>query len=292
VPGKLPCLAVLAVLLSIGTVSKAHSQSSVWKIEIDDHQLFLGGTVHVLSAADYPLPKEFDQAYNSSHTVILEANIEQLKSQEFQQQVLSQMIYTDGTNLRNLLSDETYAKLEAFCAKRGIPASSLTMFKPGMVSMTLTLLELQRLGLMGAGVDAHFSARAKKDGKRLGMLETVEQQLSFLVAMGQGREDELINYTLRDIGKLQELLDSIKAAWRTGDLDALDHTTLEPLKEEFPELYRVLLVSRNETWLPMIEAMLYSDPVELVLVGALHLVGDQGLLQQLTDRGYSVSRVQ
>ena len=161
-PGKLPCLAVLAVLLSIGTVSKAHSQSSVWKIEIDDHQLFLGGTVHVLSAADYPLPKEFDQAYNSSHTVILEANIEQLKSQEFQQQVLSQMIYTDGTNLRNLLSDETYAKLEAFCAKRGIPASSLTMFKPGMVSVTLTLLELQRLGLMGAGVDAHFSARAKK----------------------------------------------------------------------------------------------------------------------------------
>ena len=42
----------------------------------------------------------------------------------------------------------------------------------------------------------------------------------------------------------------------------------------------------------MIEEMLYSDQVELVLVGALHLVGDQGLLQQLADRGYSVSRLQ
>lgn len=283
---------MFAALLSIGAVGTAYSQSSVWKVEIDDHQLFLGGTVHVLSAADYPLPEQFDRAYNNSNTVILEADIEQLNSPEFQQLVLSQMIYTDGTNLRNLLSDETYAKLEAFCAKRGIPASSLMMFKPGMVSMTLTLLELQRLGLMGAGVDAHFSARAKQDGKHLGKLETVEQQLSFLAAMGQDREDELISYTLRDIEKIQALLESIKAAWRSGDLDALDQTTLKPLKEEFPDLYRVLLVSRNETWLPMIEEMLYSDPIELVLVGALHLVGDQGLLQQLTDRGYSVSRLQ
>ncbi len=276
----------------MGVIGNANSQSSVWKVEFDDHQLFLGGTVHVLSAADYPLPEEFDKAYNQSHTVVLEADIEQLKSPEFQQLVLREMIYTDGTNLRDLLKAETYTQLEAFCARRGIPASSLMMFKPGMVSMTLTLLELQRLGLMGAGVDTHFSVRAKQDGKELGKLETVEQQLSFLAAMGQDREDELISYTLRDIGKLQELLESIKSAWRSGDLAALDQTTLKPLKEEFPDLHRVLLVSRNQTWLPLIEEMLYSEPIELVLVGALHLVGDQGLLQQLSNRGYRVSRAQ
>ncbi|MGI9318323.1 MAG: TraB/GumN family protein, partial [bacterium] len=119
-----------------------------------------------------------------------------------------------------------------------------------------------------------------------------EQQLSFLATMGEGQEDELINYTLRDIGELQELLGSIKVAWRSGDLDALDKATLAPLKQEFPELYRVLLVSRNNNWMPLIEEMLKSDPVELVLVGALHLVGQQGLLEQLKDRGYRISRVQ
>ena len=279
-------------LLVWGYAGIACSESSVWKVESNGQQLFIGGTVHVLSASDYPLPDEFDQAYAQSQTVVLEADMEKLTSPEFQQQLLSHMIYTDGTNLRSLLTDETYAQLEAFCAQRGIPASSLMMFKPGMVSMTITLLELQRLGLMGAGVDAHYSMRAKQDGKQVGKLETVEQQLSFLVAMGQGRENDLISYTLRDVERLQTLFESIKTAWRVGDLDTLNSVTLMPLREEFPELYRILMVDRNNTWVPIIEEMLETEPVELVLVGALHLVGEEGLLEQFENRGYQVSRLQ
>jgi uncharacterized protein YbaP (TraB family) len=273
-------------------ITVVHAQSSVWEVEKDGRQLYIGGTIHVLSADDYPLPQQFDLAYDNSDSVVLETDIGRLRSSEFQQMALGEMIYTDGTNLRNLLKDETYEDLEAYCATRGIPAASLMVFKPGMISMTLTLLELQRLGLMGAGVDSHFNGRAKRDGKEVGQLETVEQQLSFLAAMGEGREDELIHYTLRDIGKLPDLLESIKIAWRSGDLEALDEMTLMPLKQEFPELYRILLVNRNNAWMPLIESMFDSDSVELVLVGALHLVGEQGLLEQLIDRGYSVSRLQ
>ena len=282
----------VVTLLVWGYTGFAFSESSVWKVESNGRQLFIGGTVHVLSTSDYPLPGEFDQAYAQSQTVVLEADMERLTSPEFQQQLLSQMIYTDGTNLRSLLKDETYAQLEAFCAQRGIPASSLMMFKPGMVSITITLLELQRLGLMGAGVDAHFSMRAKQDGKQVDKLETLEQQLSFLVAMGQGREDDLISYTLRDVARLQPLFESIKKAWREGDLDSLNRLTLIPLREEFPELYRILMVDRNNTWVPIIEEMLESESVELVLVGALHLVGEEGLLKQFENRGYRVTRLQ
>ena len=285
------CFRIVAAMMAFGCAGVAHSESSVWKVESNNRQLFIGGTVHVLSAADYPLPDEFDQAYLQSQTVVLETDMERLTSPDFQQQLLSQMIYTDGTNLRNLLQDDTYARLEAFCAQRGIPASSLMMFKPGMVSMTITLLELQRLGLMGAGVDAHFNTRAMQDGKQVEKLETVEQQLSFLVAMGQGREDELISYTLRDVARLQTLFELIKEAWRAGDLDSLNKVTLMPLREEFPELYRILMVDRNKAWVPIIEEMLESEPVELVLVGALHLVGEAGLLEQFKDRGYRVTKL-
>lgn len=283
---------ILAALIAMQPINAVQAQSSVWEIEKDGRQLFIGGTIHVLSADDYPLPRQFDLAYDNSDSVVLETDIGRLRSPEFQQLALGEMIYTDGTNLRSLLKDETYQDLEAFCATRGIPAATLMMFKPGMVAMTLTLLELRRLGLMGAGVDSHFSGRADRDGKEVGQLETVEQQLSFLAAMGAGREDELIRYTLRDIGTLPELLESIKVAWRSGDLETLDEMTLMPLKQEFPELYRILLVNRNNAWVPMIESMFNSDEVELVLVGALHLVGEQGLLEQLIDRGYSVSRLQ
>ena len=286
------CYRIFAALMVFGYAGVAHSESSVWKVESKDHQLFIGGTVHVLSDADYPLPDEFDQAYLQSQTVVLETDMERLTSPEFQQKLLSQMIYTDGTNLRSLLQDETYAQLEAFCAQRGIPASSLMMFKPGMVSMTITLLELQRLGLMGAGVDAHFSTRATQDGKQVEKLETVEQQLSFLVAMGQGREDALISYTLRDVARLQSLFESIKEAWRVGDLNSLNKVALMPLREEFPELYRILMVDRNKMWVPIIEEMLKTEPVELVLVGALHLVGEEGLLEQFVNRGYRVTKLQ
>ena len=63
---------------------------------------------------------------------------------------------------------------------------------------------------------------------------------------------------------------------------------MTPFRDEYPELFASLVVDRNMSWMPRLEGMVESDDIELVLVGALHLVGEKGILSQLSKRGCSV----
>lgn len=269
-------------------VHSAHADSPVWKIVKGDNQLFIGGTIHVLTQSDYPLPSAFEKAYSQSVILVFETDMQEIKTPEFQKVMLSKVVYSDGRNLKMVLNEDTYQELEQHLASRGIPMVNILNFKPGMVAMTLTIIELQRLGLVGAGVDEFFSLRALNDQKELGQLETVDEQLAFISTMGDGQPDELIAYTLRDIKRLPTLMQSIKDAWRRGDNHKLKEVALAPFKKDFPEAYDEFIVKRNNAWIPKIEAMLRTKDVELVLVGALHLVGDDGVLAQLAARGYEI----
>ena len=80
-------------------------------------------------------------------------------------------------------------------------------------------------------------------------------------------------------------------AWRSGDLEALEELAGTPLREQFPRVYQSLLVARNNAWMPQIESMAGSPEIELVLVGALHLAGEDGLLAQLARRGYLIRQM-
>ncbi len=273
-----------------GIVCVANAETSVWKISKGNRHLYLGGTVHILAQDDYPLPPPFARAYHLSHRLVFETDMQKLQSSEFQQVMLEQLSYRDGRTLKDVLSAQTYQKLEDYCASRNIPIASIHSFKPGLATTVLLLVELERLGLSGEGVDAFFSNKALEDQKKLGKLETVEEQLDFLVSMGQGEEDQMIEYTLSDIDQLPALMGSIKSAWRRGDMQALEEIGISPYLDEFQETMDMLLAGRNRDWLPKIEAMLATAEVELILVGALHLAGEQGLLALLKRRGYKLEQ--
>lgn len=286
--GKLCCSILTLVTLFSGSL---YSETSVWRVSHGANQLFIGGTIHILGAADYPLPAEFDYAYQQSDRLVLETDMEKLQDPDFQRVMMRALSYSDGRNLKSVLSAETFQLLEDYCNSRGIPTDNLLPFKPGMVATTLTILELQRLGLGGVGVDAYFNARAIKDRKELGQLETVESQLAFISSMGQGQEDDLIAYTLEDIKNLPALMGELKQTWRKGDLSSLERVNIIPFKRDFPKIYQTMLVDRNNAWIPQIEAMLRTREVEFILVGALHLVGEDGLLEHLSKRGYEVEKL-
>ncbi len=285
--GKLSwSLSLLASLFS----APLYAETSVWKIKQGENYLFIGGTIHVLAEADYPLPAEFNRAYQHAERLVLETDIQKFQSSEFQQVMMSELTYADGRNLKSVLNAETYRALDQYCASRGIPTASLLNFKPGMVATMLTYLELQHLGLGGVGVDAYFGARAIKDQKKMGQLESVEAQLAYLSSLGQGQENEMIAYILEDIKNLPALMEEIKQTWRNGDMAGLEQVAVAPFKKDFPAAYELMMVERNNAWLPQIQAMLKTREVELILVGAMHLAGDDGLLEQLSARGYEVQK--
>jgi len=278
-------------MLILGVVNTAHAASSVWKVSNGETSLYLGGTVHVLTADDYPLSAEFDQAYALADTLVLETDMAKLESPQFQQFMLSQLSYPAGQNITQHLTPETYQLLAEFCQSRGIGMEVINNFKPSMISLMLTMVELQRLNFTGVGVDKYYNSKAVADAKTLGKLETAEQQLAFIAGLGKGKENELIRYSLEDIKTLPTFMQEMKIAWRNGDRQALVDLAITPLIKDFPDIYQSLLVQRNNNWLPQIKTMFDSNDTELVLVGALHLVGQDGLLQRLEAAGYKVTQL-
>lgn len=267
------------------------ADSPVWKVSKGDNVIFIGGTVHILSQSDYPLPGAFDKAYAEAEKIIFETDIGGTQTPEFQQKVLQVTLYPSGTTLKDFLTPETYQRLETYCASNNIQLAQLIQFRPGMLSVTLTVIELQKLGLAGTGVDQYFNLRAINEGKAVGYLESIDEQLAFLANMGEGHENELISGTLRDLAELSTIMSDIKAAWRKGDLQGLDELISQPMKKETPKIYTQIVSDRNANWLPQLEAMFANDSTELVLVGMLHLVGEDGLLHQLKAKGYTLEKL-
>lgn len=276
------CLLLLFITNSI------YAGSSVWEVSKGEFKLYIGGTVHVLSKSDYPLPAEFENAYRDSDQLVFETNIKEAQSPEFQMYMMQRMSYPAGKSLGTELSQQAYSSLQAFCQARGIPLANFAQFKPQMISIALVGVELQRMGMVSAGVDDYFYQKAHQDRKPVQYLESVKQQIDFLVGMGEGQENELVLNTIRDLDKIDSMMGDMKDAWRTGNEMKLEKVAVEPMQKEFPELYQDLLVNRNNDWLTYIERMLTTPDVEYVLVGVLHMVGSDGVLQQLRERGYQV----
>jgi hypothetical protein len=120
-------------------------------------------------------------------------------------------------------------------------------------------------------------------------LETVAEQVGFFAAMSLQEQREFLADALEDSGDQQELRE-LTEAWRRGDLVALEAELAQGM-DDLPELFNKVVVQRNHNWLSRIEQML-TDPDDdyLVVTGALHMVGPQGLVELLRARGYQITR--
>lgn len=276
------------ILLCLAFSFQTFAETTLWKVSKGNSELFIGGTIHVLSLADYPLPKEFSKAYKQSQRIIFETDIAAMANPKIQKQLMQRMTYQSGKMLKNDITAETYKTLSDYLASVGLSIKMYNQFKPSMIVITLLMIELQRLGMAEAGVDSYFNSQASVDGKLLGQLETVQVQLDVLENLGKGQEDAMILSTIDEMKELPLVMEKIKKAWRKGNTSGLEKIGISPMKIDYPDLYRLLLVSRNNAWVPKIEALLLTPEVEFILVGALHLVGQDGVISQLKQLGYKV----
>lgn len=279
---------ILIALTALLSSHLAVADSSVWKVEKDGKHVYLGGTIHVLSKGDYPFPKEFDQAYKKSEVIYFETDIQKLSDPEIANSLTSKLMAKEGDKRTTALKPATIAALKAFLKKRNIPFEMMDQFNISGVYLVLFSMELANMGMTNDGVDKYYDTKARQDKKTLGQMETIEQQMSFFSKIGRGNEDQLIMYTLRDLEDMPKLMTQMKDTWRSGDRAKYRELMLEPFVRDYPQTYKALLVERNNNWMPKIEALFDTPEIELVLVGALHMIGKDGLLQQLESKGYIV----
>ena len=283
--------ALMLTIALLQVAPGAWADAPVWRVTDGESTVYLGGTVHLLRPEDYPLPEEFDQAYEGSSELFFETDISSMNDLSVQAQMLQQLTYSDGRTLKDVLDKEAYAALETYTAGVGMPLMMLEQFKPGMIVSTLQVLEFQRMGFTPQGVDAFFNTQALTDGKSVGALETLDEQIGFLAAMGEGYESEFIMMSLEDLDSTAKLMDEMIGAWRVGDSEALQTLFVDDMLERAPAVYDSLLRQRNLRWVPQIEAMFNDPDTEFVLVGAAHLVGADGLVELLRARGYDISKL-
>jgi len=272
-------------------IASAAQAASVWQVSNGKNTLYLAGTIHILSPDDYPLPAQFERAYEDAEVMVFETDISAMNTPAIQQKSMQMLTYTDGTTIDQVLKKETLEKLESHLKERGVPLANLQTFKPTLLALTLTMIEFQAIGLTTQGVDAFYYTTAMGDGKTRSWLETPEQQLSFIANMALGDEDDMILYTLKDLESLPSRMTDLKQAWRNGNMEKLAEVGLTPWIKEYPEIYQSILVDRNNNWLPEIKEMLSTPKVEMVLVGALHMAGEHGLLKQLAEQGYTIKQL-
>lgn len=282
-------IAAIVLVLFAGTAASA--ETSVWKAQKGASVIYLGGTCHVLRETDFPLPPEFDRAYRASAIVVFETDLGKLEEPSTQQKMLAKSMYTDGSTIDQHLSAPAFAELSEYCKANGIPLEALRQFKPSLVMITLTFMELLKQGVSQQGVDRVFYDLAKKDGKTVRGLETVDQQIDYVVSMGDGNEDEFVTYAIRDMETLKEKYGSLVDAWRRGDTKKLEEIMVAELKARWPELYKKLITDRNRNWLSTIDGYRKTPQTEFVLVGAGHLVGPDGIIAALKKKGYTVEKL-
>lgn len=279
----------LMVLLSIS----ANAETSLYEITKGDQKIYLGGTIHVLRNSDYPLPAEFEQAYERAKILVLETDMKKASSPEFGQQMAQAFMYNNGKNLSHDLQPKLWAELQKFADERQFPLGQMSMFKAMFVSLSLSMAEMQRQGFgVGQGVDSYFYQKAILGGKPTQELETTGEVLTQLATLADMDANLVIKSTLRDLHKMEQVLAKSLVYWRAGELEKLDKEMAADMRKETPEIYQQLLVARNQAWLPKIEQMFSTSDVELVLVGSLHLGSKDGLLAQLEQRGYTVKPYQ
>jgi uncharacterized protein YbaP (TraB family) len=167
-----------------------------------------------------------------------------------------------------------------------LPELAISRLEPWAAAMVLTQFALMKTGYdPQLGIDMQLTERARGDGKPIEGLETIDEQLGIFDARSQQEQVRFLLDAAEDVPEMRQDLDRLIAAWRNGDLRALERE-LQKERAQAPELYDELLGARNRKWLPKIEALLDEDRNYLVLVGTLHFVGRDGLLELLKRAGH------
>ena len=281
-------LGLLSVALA-GQLS-AQEKSFLWKVDSHQNSLFILGSIHLLNKAAYPLKENIENAFEQTNKLVLEIDLRSANPEKIQQLMLQKSASTDGTLLQQNVSDETYESVARRAKELGIDIRLLNSFKPWIVATTMAAMKLQKLGFdPKLGIDRYFAERAIQSNKPTVGLETAEFQLDLFDQFSAKDQELLLRQSMDEMDRLERNVAQIVRAWKSGDVGSLEKHLLAGMRD-YPEIHRKVIDDRNRRWLPQIEGLLSKGENALIIVGAAHLVGNNGVIQLLKGRGHKVEQ--
>jgi hypothetical protein len=175
--------------------------------------------------------------------------------------------------------------------KLGVPLILFDQFEPWFAALSITQLRMMQLGFDPSwGIETRLTAQATTDGKAISGLETLEEQLGFMDSLDEETHQQFLLQSLEDAATLEEQVDSIVAAWRSGDTTTLEELMLEGFRSA-PGLEDAMLVQRNRNWVRPIMQLQNQPDNYLVIVGTMHLIGKKSVVAMLENEGVKVRQL-
>lgn len=283
-----------------------NNDALIWEVKSDTSTVYLVGSIHVANDDTYPLQQKILDAFESSDAIAVEVDVVAMQQDsELMIEISNMMLYTDGTNLTNHISEDTLSKFNDYVAEYGISMLSseqielLYMYKPWVLYSLISNDMIEEAGFdSNSGIDVYFINKANEKG-----MEVIEvESARFQYDMMDSYSEELQEYLLKSLmtesreASIKELKDMLDI-WENGDVLALETLlageTTNLTEDElalYNEYNKAMIIDRNIAMADKVEELLKGDKDVFYMVGSAHMVGEDGIVQLLQERGYTVTK--
>lgn len=291
---KVKALLVMALTAVIATA--AHSQL-LWKVTDNNNgkTSYVFGTHHFAPLSLLDSIKGLDAALQNADKVYGELDMQAAMDPSAMMGMQQMIMAPADSTIDKILTAKQLADLNMAWAKYGtdeVPMEALYMLKPaGLSTQLAALMSAKVLPDMnvGQGIDNELQVRARKAGKQVAGLETMEFQTNMLLGDPISKQAEDLMETIEDIDAEAGKLVRLTNAYLAQNYKDIETICAESVLKN-PESAEKMIISRNNNWMKQLEPEMKNTNL-LVVVGAGHLVGDKGILNQLKQAGYTVTPV-
>ena len=280
--------ACAALLCAAGS---AQAAPAIWAVKDADSTIYLFGTVHVTSADTQWRTPFYDRVYAEAGEVWLEADVftgmEQARAE-----MAAEGLDAQG-RLQARIGRRDFARLVKTLQPTGLDAKLAARLQPWFAAIMVLGANLSGSGLQTeTGAETTVNAAAAADHKPVRYFETVGDQVQALATMSEASQVAFLHEILKGGKEAPAAVNAMAAAWAAGDENALAEQVVAEMKKRAPEMYAALFRTRNLAWAEKLDAEMHGSGVDLVTVGAGHLLGEDGLPALMRAKGYTVERVQ
>jgi hypothetical protein len=268
----------------------------LWEAKRGGHSVLLLGSIHVGRPAPEAMRYEQAPALRRAEVIAFEANVFDARASLAATERWA-MYPEGGRGLDAHLDAATLARIDRLVARAGGGISACCRMKPWMLANTLVVLEAMRAGFSPAyGSEAQIYQFAMAAGKPVVEIESIEEQLRLFGEAADGVQIDYLRYTVETIESGSGLaeIERLVGAWERGDAAAMERLAGEMTRSDRAAQRFVaerIVRGRHPKMVAAIERFAGSGRLHLVVIGALHYFGPDGLLAMLRERGYTVTRL-
>ena len=264
-----------------------------WEVSSDTTSVYILGSIHFADDGFYPLRRIITDSFDASDNLVVEVDVSRIEPAAYNDSIKKYGSYDAGEDVSHHLSGASYQRLQQVLDELSIPIQAVVHKKPAFIVLDLTAALLARLGYRASeGIDVAFIRRALATGKNIVALESLQQQFRMFSKLPYG--ETMLIETLDEIEHVEKELSVLIDAWKRGDEKQLIDVMIdEPEQnyEGYKHINQILLFDRNNAMVEKIRLYLQSDETWFVVVGAGHLIGDSGIINQLSEAGFRLERL-